>query len=253
MKSYNEVFEKSKKDYLKLNTEFNFSSFRDTPGPYQFLTAAGKERWSPDQEALDIAANINNELAKKYTDIKKPSVGYSNNNSYVSIDAIDSRHIMMSTFIFHHLGTNIEKIVEIGGGFGNWARLNSEVVNFSSWEIIDLDFVIPLQQWFLKNTVSNCNKIIFLDASKKNKIKFRDLCIGAHSLSELDLEIFNNYLDTILINSKFIFYSTHKSLPSKELVDIKLKILANKFLIVDQFESEKGKVLNILYKNKNYE
>lgn len=253
MKSYNEIFEKSKTEFSQLNVDKLFLSFRDNPGPYHFLTAVGKQRFFPDVEALDIAKKINLDLANAYINIPKPKIGYSNEDSYVPIDAIDSRHIMMSTFIVHHLGKKIDSIIEIGGGFGNWARINSEIIDFKTWEIIDLDFVLPLQKWFLTNTINSIDKLIFLDAFEKKEPKFRDLCIAAHSLSEMALDIFKNYLNDVLLNSNFIFYATHKSLPSKELVDIKLELLSENFSIVDTVESEKGKVLNILYKNKKYE
>lgn len=251
MKSYNSVFENGKNDASCLDVESIFSNFRDNPGPYKFLTATAKEKKNPDTEALDIAKNINSKLVTTYLQKIKPLLGYSTKENYVEIDAIDSRHIMMSTIIVNYLGKDIKKIVEIGGGFGNWARINEDIINFDSWTIIDLGFVLKLQKWYLSNVLFDYSKIVFLNAEElDHAIADIDLVIGAHSLSEIDLYFFKKYLELILSNTKYFFYSTHVTLPSKELVNYKLTLLDEQFDRVVTVVSENQKVLNILYKIK---
>ncbi len=252
MKSYNDVFINSK-NLAPNDVSSLFASFRDNPGIYHFLTAKGKNKSRPDTEAIAIGLSVNPEVFNLYYKQEKPNLGYENASNYVPIDSLDSRHMMMSTIIVNYLGTNIKKIVEIGGGFGNWVRINYDVIDFDSWTIIDLDFVIPLQQWYLKNTIVDISKIIFEDANTYTNKSFHniDLVIGAHSLSEVEFDIFENYVHHVVRNSNFLFYSTHINLPSAELVDKKLTLLEKYFDTIIDIPSEKGSVKNILFKNKN--
>jgi hypothetical protein len=252
MKSYNDVFTNSK-NMAPNDISILFNSFRDSPGIYHFLTAKGKYKNFPDTEAIKIGQSIDLEIFNLYYNQEKPKLGYATASTYVPIDSIDSRHMMMSTIIVNYLGRHIKKIVEIGGGFGNWVRINYDVIDFESWSIIDLDFVIPLQQWYLKNTIADTSKIIFEDANTYTNKSFYDidLVIGAHSLSEIDFDIFENYMHHVVKNSKFLFYSTHINLPSCELVNEKFKLLEKYFDQIVMVPSENGLVKNIIFKNKN--
>jgi len=259
MKSYDTIFEISKIQIAEAELTTLYNSFRDNPGPYQFLTATSKESRRPDTEALTLAKQENLELYNKYLQKEKPAVGYADLKNYVPVDSVDSRHIFMNTMIFSEIGKSLNNIVEIGGGFGNWARINYGIIYCKSWTIIDLGFVIGLQSWYLKNTEP---KIVveFVEADDfnnvsnwSNEVSSIDLVIGAHSLSEVSFEIFKNYFNSVLPKANYLFYSTHTSRPSKELIEKKLELLEEKFNPIKSITSENGKVYNVLYKNKFYE
>ena len=164
---------------------------------------------------------------------------------------------MMSTIIFSAIGKDINNVVEIGAGFGNWARLNNDIINFNKWTMIDLEFVTKLQKWYINQTVTNSSNIDFVSVDTPtfnpwaSNLKEVDLVIGSHSLSEVSIEVFNLYYDTVLPKTRYFFYAAHKSQPSKKLLHTKLKMIAEKFNIITEVESSEGKVINILYEKKN--
>lgn len=258
MKSFDSIFEESKQEASNLNLEKDvFPSFRDLPGPYKFLTAVKTQYQNKDEEALRIASSQDPILTDLYLKKSKPLTGYSSPDKYVALDTIDSRHIMMSTIIFSHLGRSIDNVVEIGAGFGNWIRLNEDIIDFKSWTMIDMDFVSQLQKWYVDQTVSKKDLANFVSVDRDNQfnnwnnnVKNVDLIIGSHSLSEFSLNTFNFYYDNILPKTRYLFYATHKYQPSKPLVSTKLDMLSKKFNIIKQVENQTGKCLNILYEIK---
>lgn len=255
MKSFDQVFETSKEEIKNINLEEFFPSFRDNPGPYKFLTAIKSQYYEIDHEALNIAKLIDNNLAETYLQKKKPLTGYSSPDKYVPLDSVDCRHIMMSTIIFSRIGKNLDSIVEIGAGFGNWYRLNSNVINFNSWTMVDLEFVTKLQEWYINETVPNNNaKFVSVDTNQFHswiqQIDKINLTIGSHSLSEISLDIFKMYYDTVFPKTKYLFYAAHKSQPSKQLLQAKLHLLNDMFDVITEVESSDGKVINILYEKK---
>jgi hypothetical protein len=256
MKSFDKVFETSKEETKDLNLEDFFPSFRDNPGPYKFLTAVKSQYYDVDQEAINIAKSINVDLANQYLLKEKPLVGYSSPEKFVPLDSVDSRHIMMNTLIFSTIGKNVSNVVEIGAGFGNWVRLNNDIINFNQWTMVDLEFVSKLQKWFINQTMPNDPRPKFISADTQaynhwiDSLESIDLVIGSHSLSEISLDIFQMYYDMILPKTRYLFYAAHKMQPSKELLRTKLNMLSKRFNIIKEVESSDGKVINLLYERK---
>lgn len=260
MKSFKEVFEESEEEASTLDLEKDvFPSFRDNPGPYRFLTAVKSQYWDKDEEALTIAKSQDEDLFQCYVNKPKPLIGYSSEEKYVALDTIDSRHIMMNTMIFSHLGKTVGNVVEIGAGFGNWMRLNEDIIDFKSWTMIDLGFVSRLQEWYINQTVSNKELARYISIDRVDDLYIFeewakdadiDLIIGSHSLSEISIDMFKVYYETILPKTKYFFYATHKSQPSKSLVSLKLDMLSEMFDIVKQVDNQNGKCVNILYEIK---
>ena len=257
MKSFDNVFETSKEETKTIILEEFFPSFRDNPGPYKFLTAVKSQYYDVDQEAIDIANLIDFNLADQYLKKEKPLVGYSSPDKFVALDTVDSRHIMMNTLIFSTIGRDIKNIVEIGAGFGNWIRLNNDIVNFDKWTMVDLEFVSKLQKWFVSQTMPNDLRAEFISVDTDlyntwaNQLDSIDLIIGSHSLSEISLDIFEMYYETVLPKTQYLFYAAHRMQPSKDLLRTKLLMLSDKFNIIKEVESSEGKVINILYERKN--
>lgn len=258
MKSFENVFEESKQEAIALDLERDiFPSFRDKPGPYRFLTAVKNQYWNKDDEALQIASSFDSKLFELYLAKVKPFTGYSSKEMYVPLDTIDSRHIMMNCMIFSRLGKSINNIVEIGAGFGNWIRLNENIIDFKSWTMIDMAFVSRLQKWYVNQTVSNRDTAKFISVDEDSQFQdwiannnCIDLVIGSHSLSEFSMDVFNLYFETVLTKTKYFFYATHKCQPSKSLISTKMEMLQTRFNIVDQIENQHGKCVNILYEVK---
>jgi hypothetical protein len=98
------------------------------------------------------------------------------------------------------------KVVEIGGGYGGLARqaflLNH--VSISEYTIIDIPITLNLIEQYLKRELSpkDFDKVTFVDATKDSfetglPPSF-DLGVATHSLSELDPQIVNTYLNHVI-------------------------------------------------------
>jgi hypothetical protein len=232
----------------------DYTRFRDDRA-FHFMVPVGSQRLGPDFEALGRAASFDVDLCARYMKRPKSALGYADPTQYQRWDAIDSRHIMMSTFIFgsRALPAGI-RIVEIGGGFGNWVRLNHSVIDFARWTIIDLTFVSKLQRWYLEQEVGPLAdlKVALVDSEaypdwKRSSDAEADLVIGSHSLSELDWATFCEYFDNVVSKAPAFFYATHRSRPSQELVQRKLDRIRERFKEERYFLSENGQVASILF------
>ena len=212
----------------------------------------------PDGEALQIGRTINESLFNEYLNLNKSKLGYGDNVKYSPLDNLDSRHYMMSCFITNYFRKNnlsLSNILEIGGGFGNWCYINESIMNFNKWTIIDFDFVISLQKWFLQKEMNDFDKILFVDTNNIDKISndggLYDIVICAHSLSETSKDNFDNYLKNILIDkTKYLFYGYHTTLPNENLIKYKKNKIDEYFDIVDSFSSQNNYVNNVLYRRK---
>jgi len=252
---YQSIFGASEAQLQSLDPARAHQAFReeiDGQHPFHFATAVGAQMDGPDFEALGIAVATNPRLCVDYLERKKSTRGYVDLTRYRPCDVVDSRHIMMSTIIFNTLGRNVGNIVEIGGGFGNWLRLNETVIDFQKWSIIDMPFVTDLQRWYLSEELQEPNKLELVPLNKypiwNAQCYEHDLVLGAHSLSEFAWPVFLDYFESVLTKSKFVFYATHLRLPSPELVEMKLKKIETRFERIQTVPSEGGAVANILYR-----
>lgn len=241
----------------KENLEALFPTFREEMDVFHFLTAVGSQKTGPDKQALGIAMRIDPLLCYDYMSQPKSHLGYASLDDFERWDVVDSRHIMMCTQIFNHLGSDgAKRIVEIGGGFGNWVRLNAGIIAFEKWSIVDLPFVSRLQRWYLSNVLGERIGLVeFVDtdqyAAWSTAETDIDLAIGAHSLSELDWTTFETYYRRTLIHAKYLFYATHLVIPTPDLVEKKLDFIAEDFHPVAETYSEGGTVRNILYRRRS--
>lgn len=248
LEGFKNIFLECERKSKVVDLEKEIENFKNS-GTYHFVTAAAKEVGPIDECALAAAKQINNELCGKFLN-KGPS---RSGGGFNTMDIIESRHVMMSTFIFSNLGLEFNSIVEIGGGYGNWLRLAENIVNYKSWTIIDVPFVKKLQQWFLSREVQNLDAVNLISTEELDdwlkKFENASLVIGAHSLSELVWEDFEYYYEKILRKSQYLFYATHVNRPSKELVNLKLTRISKNFKEVKTLMSESGNVINRIYIN----
>jgi hypothetical protein len=231
----------------------NFHDKKNNPMLYSFCLNNGKI----DELSLRYAKNVNEELCLKFTNQKKKGLtGYKGIESqYEEIDDLDSKHILMLTLLFDN-NIDFKNIVEIGGGCGNCIRLSQDIIYYDNWKIIDIPHMLDLQRYFLKNEIGDISKIEFIDGTKnnynfsKNEI---DLVFATHSLSELDWTTFINYMENIVIHSKYLFLGYNKKCPSPELIINKLKYIQNSHFIkvnnFDYIEKTGANVSYTLFKN----
>ena len=231
------------------NEPHDFEHFR-TNKKYGFAVPYGNQADEPDYEALGKALA----LYPAYAGIlmyDKPDLGYGNGLKYCKCDVIDSRHIMMLCHLhsFREIFWN-KIVIEIGGGWGNWAYLTRAI----NWTIVDLPWMLELQKWFIKESglIRGNIKYVSNDDSSDfaNKLDSVELLIGSHSLSEFNWETFEQYAIDYFPKTKYFYYATHLTKPSPSLVTKKLDYIEQYFERVDTLLSEKDTVVNILYKYK---
>lgn len=124
----------------------------------------------------------------------------------------------------------INKIVEIGPGYGGLCKTLSTVCNFEEYCMVDLPEVIELQKKYMSNFKEVYSKIKFIPCNKLEKIENVDLFISNYAFSELDLKTQNKYYDNIIKTSKVV-YITHNS--------------SNRNLLIDKLTKDDFKIKNI--------
>jgi hypothetical protein len=252
---FTHVFDKSKTEYTNwtaANDETElFKSFLSNNDIYGFIHNGDAP---PDTEAIDIAKRLDADMYSRYlhANIGKKLLGYdggfpSENASY---NNLDSRHCMMSIVLFKHIPIPIRHIVEIGGGYGNWLRLNYSLQSFEKWSIVDLDHVGRLQRWCLTQWSIPDSVYDIVSSNDTPRLQHADVVIGAHSLSEFSYDTFKFYFDTVLVNAKYLFYAYHRTSPSEGLIRAKNALLTTAFDLVVAIPSQEGAVFNCVLKNK---
>jgi len=91
-------------------------------------------------------------------------------------------------------------IIEIGGGYGGQCKIISDVVNFRSYAIVDLDIVLPLIKKYLgKLNVKNFVAIAQRQIAENKKY---DLAISNYAFAECSKVVQDEYIGKIINNSK---------------------------------------------------
>ena len=244
MEGFTPVFKKCESIF----TETDIITFRESP-----TFAFAFQNQPVDQAALSILYGISKELYVQYMKVNKCAAGYTDAVAYSPLDMLDTRHMMMSAIIFSHCKC-FDHIVEIGGGYGNWLRLNKDVVEFKMWTIIDMPFMLKLQRWYLQHEEMDMARVDFVSAYDYDGWAAEhdsfDLVIGAHSLSEMSMQDFNLYFGRVLKKTRYLFYAAHTSNCGADMLAVKLRLLDVHFDTIAEYKSEGGNVRNILYERK---
>ena len=211
----------------------------------------------PDQTAILISDKINTGLLGKYLahNINQNIVGYNAEPKYGKLSNIDTKYIMSSVLLFTQLQQNyFEKIVEIGGGFGNMLRLNHSIQNFKTWNIIDYLHMNLLQEYYLSLQNVPKNKYILtpININVNFGILKSDLVISIYSLSEYSMKDFLIYYKNIISNSKYFFHVFNNEYPSLQLNNAKKNVILEGFDLVNNINTENNSVCHNLYINKEF-
>lgn len=258
MQGYEPVFQRGEAAFQAFVSQHPpeelFESFHCHNDIYGFIHCCDMP---PEESSIALARTINDSLYQKYMERNAQKKllglkGYSMKNATYNL--LDSRHIMMSVALFSNMPEAPQTILEIGGGFGNWLRLNSGVQEFQKWYVVDMPYVSKLQEWYLTNSdIPRASyQVVPSDTYKETlrSIQTLDLVIGAHSVSELSWDIFNDYFTNVILKAKYFFYAYHKFSPDKNLIDKKLNTINIFFEPIYTVDTESGNVANTLFKRK---
>ena len=233
-------------------SEKKLENFRYRRNLYGFCINEG----GIDQQSIDYAMEINKELCSTFMRQPKSLVGYKDNEEkYLPIDDLDSKHISQLTFLMNNNSIQYNQIVEIGGGFGNMARLSKNIVPYNQWDIIDIPHMSELQKYYLENEIKDISNFRFLSAySNSNYSNLPiDLVIGTHSLREFALDDFLTYFNNVIKYTKYLYLGYQTYNPSVDLIQRKLDcLLSNGFVVektINYIEKQGANVTYTVFKN----
>jgi len=252
MEGYKNIFDDAENKYKITGSKFD--DFRYARDIYGFCINGG----DIDNQALSYADTVNKNLCNLFLQQQKSLIGYKDHeNEYIKIDDLDSKHIFILTYLFDGTDLSFNRIVEIGGGFGNMSRLSNNIVKYDNWDILDLPHMLELQKFYLENEIKDISKINFINAHDKIIYKDNiDLVIGTHSVSEFSWDIFLNYFSSIIKKSRYFYMGYNKYCPDPILISNKVDyILNNGFKIIKNFDYTEmphgANVSYTLFKNSN--
>jgi putative sugar O-methyltransferase len=99
----------------------------------------------------------------------------------------------------------INRIVEVGGGYGGLCKVLSTVCEFDEYILIDLPEVSALQRKYIDQFPDLKDKVKCIPCTEYEEIADIDLFISNYALSECSLEVQMEYYDKLVTNTKFAY------------------------------------------------
>jgi hypothetical protein len=219
----------------------NFSNFR-SDSEWKIWESGDKNIGRISLDFIRFKNNLDLFLKHKESFMLNDSVGTPILFDFPEISGISSSTIQYAsdTINIHKFietnTTSVNRIVEIGAGFGGLCRAISVLIDFNEYIIIDLPEVIALQRKYLGQYPEIYNKVKFvnaLDDSAIEQISQPDLIIACASIAELDLKTQVFYNKTLISKSKYAYisYNTMFRKDSVHIFNVLYRIWVAKFSI----------------------
>lgn len=132
----------------------------------------------------------------------------------------------------------LKNIVEIGGGYGGLAKTISCVYNYDSYVLADQKYVNMLSEKYLNLFPELSKKINHINSHSISNVYNVDLTISNYAISELSIDMQNEYYEKILKNSKYIYITYNTSHYEKFL-----EIISNDFSYEVEEELFQNKII----------
>ena len=164
---------------------------------------------------------LNEFLSKIQNQDKGSPTNITYKGSSINIDYLLSAEEIL---FLHKELSEVHTIMEIGPGFGRLPHsILQQFQNIENYFIIDLDFMLPFQQEYLKEVLkeSEYKKIEFLPPKDISNIPNIDITINIDSFQEIKPEIVKDYLNFISSKSKYFFCKNAVCKYHPSSVDIK--------------------------------
>jgi len=243
---YKPIFDAASIEAEGLEFDDVFPRFHEYHNLFHFIVSP-QGQTTPDYGSLEFAKQINLEVAQQLIDKGPSRVGSGSD----TLDGVESRHILLATFLFDTLGPDWGNVVEIGGGYGNFLRLASGIASFEEWAIIDTPYILELQYWFLKETDTKLSGEVFFippyDRRTQGVLK-PNLVIGTHSLSEFSWNDFADYFG-LISKAEWFFYAAHSDKPDFKLLERKMALIQTVFSPYASKPYEGGASTMYLFRN----
>ena len=180
------------------------------------------EHVSPEQGKLyaeDILQyDIDSELIESFKE--NDSIGGSNLYNYGEpfgrISPSTLRYIQNALDISYFFGEGeLNKIVEIGGGYGGLCKTINCLCEFGEYHIYDMEPASKLQEKYLSN-FDIAGKVI--QHSEPEELEDIDLLISNYAYSELGENLQDLYYNNVIKNSKKVYMILNKGQVSREVL-----------------------------------
>ena len=124
------------------------------------------------------------------------------------------RYIQNALDISYFFGEGeLNKIVEIGGGYGGLCKTISCLCDFGEYHIYDIEPASKLQQKYLKEF-----KIEIIPHNVPEKLEDIDLVISNYAYSELNEELQDLYYNNVIKNAKKVYMILNRGQVSREVL-----------------------------------
>ena len=196
-----EVFEKFKKDprYTAILEHVSYEQGKEY--------AEGILQYDVDVELVD---------SFKDNDLIGGSTTFNYQQPFGRISPSTLRYIQNALDISYFFGEGeLDKIVEIGGGYGGLCKTINCLCDFSEYHIYDLNEVCKLQEKYLSNFEMN-GRIIY--HSELEPMEDIDLLISNYAYSELGENLQDLYYNNVVKNSKKVYMILNKGEVSREVL-----------------------------------
>jgi len=197
--------------------DFNFSKFKKDPRYTPILEHVSVENGYKYIDQI-TQYEIENDLIESFkeNDIHGSPNIVDYGDRFGKISPSTLRYISNALDISHFVGEGeINKIVEIGGGYGGLCKTISCFCDFDEYHIYDIEPASKLQKKYLSNFDVG-NKVF--THSTPEKIENVDLVISNYAYSELNLELQNAYYENVIVNSKRVYMILNKGQVSRQVL-----------------------------------
>jgi hypothetical protein len=257
-----------------------------------------------DEESVRLARSINAPLANQLLSLKEPMLGMAGvEELFLSKHPIGHvekrtqntcRHTLFLTMLLTEMQKEVLvenqlsqiSVIEIGGGYGNIARMMWETKKFKSWKIFDLALVSRLQNWWLtKSQLSGdgreritlladheLHEWIFHQQEEEeqkqqrkqqslglapNKSNVLNVLVATHSWSEMDLSKWFMYFNALVRGKKkntigwiLYAYQLEYAQLDHDATKMKMKVLLKYYDIKNSVMTENGDVRILVLRKK---
>ncbi|EKX31421.1 hypothetical protein GUITHDRAFT_122381 [Guillardia theta CCMP2712] len=241
-----------------------------------------------DPEAAHIAGNVSSQVSSELFAVGDALLGYRSgalpNHANGKLPTTNTcRHVMqLSLLIKTLLADRAElsklKVVEIGGGYGNMARLFALAYGFRHWTIFDMRFMNKLQGFYFESTLNAtvlrnvvaedfeeqtskssftshlcydddeaCRVWAAAGECMKNPEFMHERCRSSCSQCESSSNFTFNLVDTKHLNTWYVLYAYSKVWPSPEIVNSKLELLKSRLSVIDSIESNHKNTVTVVF------
>ena len=144
---------------------------------------------------------------KKNDLIGKPIIHDYGKPTHIAADTV--KYGYNASFIKHKIkDAPINKVVEIGGGYGAMAAILHNFIDFNSYTIIDLPSVVKLCKKYLDHFPHVRDKMVYIGCDQVDEIKKIgpiDLLVADSSMSECDVETIKFYSEHLIDKSNYTY------------------------------------------------